>query len=95
MDTNTIVNLIIGGVIGWLSGHLPFVKKLDTDRMTKLITNVICGVVGGGAGAAAAGSIVESTEAVSLSSWPGLVGAIVGSGVLSTVSSIILDKIKR
>ncbi|HGM5307303.1 TPA: hypothetical protein ACKQJM_003309 [Serratia marcescens] len=95
MDTSTIVNLIVGGVIGWLSGYLPFVKQLNTDRITQLITNVVCGVIGGGAGAAAAGSIFENPEATSLASWPGLMGAIVGSGVLSTLSSIILDKIKR
>lgn len=66
MDTNTIVNLLIGGVIGWLSGYLPFVKQLGADNITRTIANVICGVIGGGAGAAAVDGIFENAGALSL-----------------------------
>lgn len=94
MDTNTIVNLVIGGVIGWLSGYLPFVKQLGVANITRTITNVICGVIGGGVGAAAVDGIFENTGALSLVNLPSLIGAIVGSGLLSTISSIIYNKIK-
>ncbi|MGP2927130.1 hypothetical protein ACTVKR_24420 [Serratia bockelmannii] len=94
MDANTIVNLVIGGVIGWLSGYLPFVKKLDADNITRTIANIIFGVIGGGAGAAAVDGIFENAGTLSLVNLPSLIGAVVGSGLLSTISSIIVSKIK-
>lgn len=85
MDFSMLVNIIVGGVIGWLSGYLPFVKQIDAGNMTRVITNVIFGVIGGGVGASLfdGGALVE------------LIGSILGAGFLSAISPVVINKLRK
>jgi uncharacterized membrane protein YeaQ/YmgE (transglycosylase-associated protein family) len=88
---NTIINLVISGVIGWVSGYLPFVKQIGTTQLTSTIANVVSGLVGGGI----ASSVLGSSTTTGSFNPVSILGSVVGAGAVSTIASQILGAVKK
>lgn len=70
-------------------------KKMDINNVSKVISNIVCGIVGGGGGASIVGSLLGDIGGGSITNISNLVGAVLGSGALSTISSLVLNKMKQ
>ena len=93
MDINTIVSAAIGGVVGWLSTYLPFVKQIDTKGATKVVTNIITGMIGGTAGATLiGGELLGGSGTLANLDLQSIIGSLVGAGALSTGASGLLKQ---
>lgn len=93
MNVETIVTAVIGGVIGWVSSYLPFVKSIDTSGITKVLTNVITGIIGGTAGASLiGGDLLGGGGSLASLDWQSIIGSVIGAGALSTGASGLLKQ---
>lgn len=76
---NILVQLIVGGIIGWLASIL-----MKTNAQMGLIANVVVGIIGAGVGGWLAGQLALGGGAAM--SW---VMAVVGAAILISLLKVI------
>ena len=77
---NLILQLIVGGVIGWIASMV-----MKTNAQMGLIANVIVGVVGSALGAWIAGLLGVATSSAIVGYIISIVGAVILIAILKAV----------
>jgi uncharacterized membrane protein YeaQ/YmgE (transglycosylase-associated protein family) len=75
-----IIQLVIGGVIGWLASMV-----MKTDAQMGVIANVIVGIIGAGLGGWLAGALGLTTGGAAMSWIMAVVGAALLIGILKVL----------